>query len=230
MTEAHRPEPDVLPPEPGGALSVPPPVPQKKPGFLRRLFTSRKKQQAVAMQNGYLEMVDLIRAIRSHLDRQETVQTSVLSMSEKVPGALARQHEGHDDVQSSSAKNGMENNRRMTDSMGYLNNTIAADGRSQEGVFAAHHDLSTARALSEQLLREVDAPSERRMTALVIFFCRAVRRPWVSTSCGRAARGAGRNPRPAPVRAGRSERPAPVPSCARRGIRRPRRGGRRGET
>jgi hypothetical protein len=43
-------------------------VPQKKPGFLRRLFTSRKKQQAVAMQNGYLEMVDLIRAIRSHLD------------------------------------------------------------------------------------------------------------------------------------------------------------------
>ena len=29
MTEAHRPEPDVLPPEPGGALSVPPPVPQK---------------------------------------------------------------------------------------------------------------------------------------------------------------------------------------------------------
>ena len=85
---ADRPAPDVLPPElPDGALSVPPPVPPRKPGFLRRLFTSRRKQQAVAMQNGYLEMVDLIRAIRAHLDRQENVQTSVLAMLEKVPGA-----------------------------------------------------------------------------------------------------------------------------------------------
>ena len=58
----EKPEHDVLPPEPGGALSVPPPVPQKQPGFLRRLFMSRRKQQALAMQNGYLEMVDLIRA------------------------------------------------------------------------------------------------------------------------------------------------------------------------
>ena len=32
------PEHDVLPPESGGAFSVPPPVPQKKPGLLRRLL------------------------------------------------------------------------------------------------------------------------------------------------------------------------------------------------
>ena len=173
MTEAHRPEPDVLPPEPGGALSVPPPVPQKKPGFLRRLFTSRKKQQAVAMQNGYLEMVDLIRAIRSHLDRQETVQTSVLTMLEKVPGAMDRQHEVMTMFQQ-QLENGMENNRRLTDSMGNLNNTLAAMDESQKASSRTITDLIHRSRESEQLLREVMRRSERRMTALVVFFFLAV--------------------------------------------------------
>ena len=166
-------ESDVLPPESGGALSVPPPVPQKKPGFLRRLFTSRKKQQAVAMQNGYLEMVDLIRAIRSHLDRQETVQTSVLTMLEKVPGAMDRQHEVMT-MFKQQLENGMENNRRLTDSMGNLNNTLAAMDESQKASSRTITDLIHRSRESEQLLREVMRRSERRMTALVIFFFLAV--------------------------------------------------------
>lgn len=166
-------EHDVLPPEPGGALSVPPPVPQKKPGFLRRLFTSRKKQQAVAMQNGYLEMVDLIRAIRSHLDRQENVQTSVLTMLEKVPGAMDRQHEVMT-MFKQQLENGMENNRRLTDSMGNLNNTLSAMDESQKASSRTITDLIHRSRESEQLLREVMRRSERRMTALVVFFFLAV--------------------------------------------------------
>ena len=169
MTEAHRPEPDVLPPEPGGALSVPPPVPQKKPGFLRRLFTSRKKQQAVAMQNGYLEMVDLIRAIRSHLDRQDNLQTSVLTMLEKVPGAMDRQHEVMT-MFKQQLENGMENNRRLTDSMGNLNNTLAAMDESQKASSRTVTDLIHRSRESEQLLREVMRRAERRMTILLAFF------------------------------------------------------------
>lgn len=168
-----RPESDVLPPESGGAFSVPPPVPQKRPGFLRRLFTSRKKQQAVAMQNGYLEMVDLIRAIRSHLDRQETVQTSVLTMLEKVPGAMDRQHEVMT-MFKQQLENGMENNRRLTDSMGNLNNTLAAMDESQKASSRTVTDLIHRSRESEQLLREVMRRSERRMTALVVFFFLAV--------------------------------------------------------
>ncbi len=167
------PEHDVLPPESGGALSVPPPVPQKKPGFLRRLFTSRKKQQAVAMQNGYLEMVDLIRAIRSHLDRQENVQTSVLAMLEKVPDAMDRQHEVMS-LFKQQLENGMENNRRLTDSMGNLNNTLSAMDESQKASSRTITDLIHRSRESEQLLREVMRRSERRMTALVIFFFLAV--------------------------------------------------------
>ena len=167
------PEHDVLPPESAGAFSVPPPVPQKKPGFLRRLFTSRRKQQAVAMQNGYLEMVDLIRAIRSHLDRQETLQTGVLSMLEKVPGAMDRQHEVMT-MFKQQLENGMENNRRLTDSMGNLNNTLAAMDESQKASSRTITDLIHRSRESEQLLREVMRRSERRMTALVIFFFLAV--------------------------------------------------------
>ena len=167
------PEHDVLPPESGGAFAIPPPVPQKKPGFLRRLFTSRKKQQAVAMQNGYLEMVDLIRAIRSHLDRQENVQTSVLTMLEKVPGAMDRQHEVMT-MFKQQLENGMENNRRLTDSMGNLNNTLAAMDESQKASSRTITDLIHRSRESEQLLREVMRRSERRMTALVLFFFLAV--------------------------------------------------------
>ena len=206
---AARPEPDVLPPEPGGALSVPPPVPQKKPGFLRRLFTSRKKQQTAAMQHGYLEMVDLIRAIRSHLDRQETVQTRVLAMLEKVPGAMDRQHEVMT-MFKQQLENGMENNRRLTDSMGNLNNTLSAMDESQKASSRTITDLIHRSRESEQLLREVMRRSERRMTALVIFFFLAVvalgfyfvrfpRRPAVSRPAAPAAAAVVAVPAPAPA-------------------------------
>ena len=211
MTAVQRPEPDVLPPEPGGALSVPPPVPQKKPGFLRRLFTSRKKQQAVAMQNGYLEMVDLIRAIRSHLDRQETVQTSVLTMLEKVPGAMDRQHEVMT-MFKQQLENGMENNRRLTDSMGNLNNTLAAMDESQKASSRTITDLIHRSRESEQLLREVMRRSERRMTALVVFFFLAVVALgfYFVRGAGRAAPAPAAESAPAVV----AEQPAPAPVAA----------------
>ncbi len=213
---AARPEPDVLPPEPGGALSVPPPVPQKKPGFLRRLFTSRKKQQTAAMQHGYLEMVDLIRAIRSHLDRQETVQTRVLAMLEKVPGAMDRQHEVMT-MFKQQLENGMENNRRLTDSMGNLNNTLSAMDESQKASSRTITDLIHRSRESEQLLREVMRRSERRMTALVIFFFLAVvalgiyfvrfpRRPAAPRPAAPAAAAVAAAPAPAPAPA--AEKPA----------------------
>ena len=168
-----HPEPDLLPPAPAGALSVPPPVPQAKPGFLRRLFTSRKKQQAVAIQNGYLEMVDLIRAIRSHLDRQENVQTSVLSMLEKVPEVMERQHEVMS-IFKQQLENGMENNRRLTDSMGNLNNTLASMDESQRASSRTVTDLIHRSRESELLLREVMRRAERRMTVLLVLFFLAV--------------------------------------------------------
>ena len=164
-----RPESDLLPPETPGMFSVPPPVPQKQPGFLRRLFTSRKKQQAVAIQNGYLEMVDLIRAIRSHLDRQENVQTSLLSMLEKVPDVMDRQQEVMT-IFKQQLENGMENNRRLTDSMGNLNNTLASMDESQRASSRTVTDLIHRSRESEQLLREVMRRAERRMTILLVVF------------------------------------------------------------
>ena len=211
MTEAHRPEPDVLPPEPGGALSVPPPVPQKKPGFLRRLFTSRKKQQAVAMQNGYLEMVDLIRAIRSHLDRQENVQTSVLAMLEKVPGAMDRQHEVMS-MFKQQLENGMENNRRLTESMGNLNNTIAAMHESQKASSRMITDLIHRSRESEQLLREVMRRAERRMTILLAFFVLVV--VGLGLYFGRGRLGAAPPPAPEPVPAPAALSPSAPPPAA----------------
>ena len=163
---------ETLPPDSSGthgSLSVPPPVPQKAPGFFGRLFMSRQKQQAIAVQNGYLEMVDLIRAIRSHLDRQETVQTRVLTMLEKVPDAMDRQHE----VMSLFKKqldNNIENDRRLTESMGQLSGTLGAMNDTQKASSRTITDLITRSRESEQLLREVMRRAERRMALLIAFF------------------------------------------------------------
>ncbi len=198
------PEPDILPPAtPSGALSVPPPVPQKQPGFLRRLFMTRKKQQAIAVQNGYLEMVDLIRAIRSHLDRQESVQTRVLAMLEKVPDAMDRQHEVMA-MFKQQLETGMENNRRLTDSMGNLNHTLAAMDESQRASSRTITDLIHRSRESEQLLREVMRRAERRMTILLAAFVLIV--VGLALYFGRGQIFAGKTPE--------SESPAPVSETA----------------
>lgn len=147
----------------------PPPVPESKPGFLKRLFTSRRKTQAMAVQNGYLEMVDLIRAIRSHLDRQETVQTTVLALLEKVPSAMDRQN----DVMGlfkQQLENNLAKDQQLTDSMSHLNQTLSAMDESQRASSHTITDLIHRSRESEQLLREVMRRAERRMTILLVFF------------------------------------------------------------
>jgi len=161
-------ESELMPPE-NGALSVPPPVPQKKPGFLRRLFTSRKRQEAVAIQNGYLEMVDLIRSIRTHLDRQETVQTRVLDMLEKVPDTMDRQHEVMT-LFKQQLEGNLENDKLLAESMGQLNGTLSGIDESQKASTRTVTDLIHRSRESEQLLREVMRRAERRMTILLVFF------------------------------------------------------------
>lgn len=158
---------DIL--EPQGAMTVPPPVPRREPGFFRRLFMSRRKRQSLAVQNGYLEMVDLIRAIRSHLDRQETVQTRVLTMLEKVPDTMERQHEVMS-LFKQQLENSMENDRRLTDSMGRLSGTLDTMNDSQKASSRTITDLIGRSRETEQLLREVMRRAERRMTFLIVFF------------------------------------------------------------
>ena len=193
-----------------GALSVPPPVPQDRPGFFRRLFSSRKKQQALAVQNGYLEMVDLIRAIRSHLDRQETVQTHVLSMLEKVPETMDRQHEVLA-VFKQQLDNNMENDRRLTDSMGRLSGTLEAINESSKSSSRTIADLIARSRESEQLLREVMRRSERRMAMLIAFFALLV----LGTGYYLVHWKAAEAPPPAPAAAAApAEVPAPDPVAA----------------
>ena len=170
MTDTPTPEviPDILPPESNQSLTSPPPVPSKARPVAPHLHLAQK-QQAVAMQNGYLEMVDLIRAIRSHLDRQETMQSRVMTMLEKVPDTMERQQEVMY-LFKQHVESGMENNRRLTDSMGNLNNTLASMDEAHRASSRTVTDLIHRSRESEQLLREVMRRSERRMTALLIVF------------------------------------------------------------
>lgn len=147
----------------------PPPVPERKPSFWSRLFSSRKKQQALAVQNGYLEMLDLIRTIRAHLDRQETVQTTVLSLLEKVPDAMQQQS----DVMSlfrQQLQNNLAHDQQLSDGISRLNDTLASMDSSQKSSARTVSDLINRSRESEQLLREVMRRSERRTAALLLVF------------------------------------------------------------
>jgi len=170
-TESNAPNPvsslpDVVPASPPARDVEPPPLPAvKKAGFFRRLFTSRRKQQ-VAIQNGYAEIVDLVRSIRAHLDRQEMVQTRVLQMIEKVPDTMERQHEIMTLFQQ-QLETGVEHDRRLTDSMDHLTSTLTAMDESHRGASRTIADLIGRSRETEQLLREVMRRAERRMAILL---------------------------------------------------------------
>lgn len=174
MTEQHQPPaasadtPEVLPPASPALATLPPLPPEpKKPGFLKRLFTSKKRQQSIAMQNGYMEMVDLIRSIRSHLNRQEEVQSRVLNMLEKVPDTVERHHEVMT-LFKQQLETGIEHDQRLTESMDHLTTTLTAMDESHRGASRTITDLISRSRETEQLLKEVMRRAERRMTILLV--------------------------------------------------------------
>lgn len=160
--------PDILPPVPSDRdPATPPPVPAKKPSFWRRLFTSKRREQALAMQNGVGEMVELIRAIRAHLDRQEIVQSHALSLFEKLPQSLDQQHELMGLLKEQvDAK--IASDKELTESMAKLSGTLASIDETQKASSKTVTDMINRSRESEQLLREVIRRSERRMTIMIL--------------------------------------------------------------
>lgn len=156
----------ILPPS---TEAAPPPLPGRQPGFFKRLFMSKKKQQALAVQNGYMEIVDLVRAMRSHLDHQQTVQTQVLSLLNQVPDAMERSQEVMTLLKEQIA-HGSEHNQKLTESMGQLSTTLSALDESQRGSSRTIADLIHRSRESEALLREVMRRSERRTTCFLVLF------------------------------------------------------------
>ena len=167
MTEIIQ--PDVLP---AASTPVPPPVPPKKEGFLRRLFFRRR--QAVAMETGYLEVVDLARAIRAHLERQEAVQNHLLGLLAKVPETLDRQNEVmglfKDQLQSTLA-----HDQTLSEGLAGLTRTLTSIDETQKASSKTVTDMIQRSHESEQLLREVMRRSERRMTLVLVLFLAACR-------------------------------------------------------
>ena len=161
--------PDILPPsnDDTPAPATPPPVPARKMPFWKRLFVSKRREQALAMQNGYVEMLDLIRAIREHLDRQEIVQAHTISLFEKLPQSLLQQQDILNLLQS-QLENKIASDKSLTESMSRLTNTLSSIDESQKASSKTVTDMINRSRESEQLLREVIRRSERRMTIMIV--------------------------------------------------------------
>ena len=70
--------------------SEPCPAPEK-PGRLIHWPGSRRDRQLAALQEGYVEMLGLMRGIREHLEKQQGVQEKMVQVLTRLPESQGRQ-------------------------------------------------------------------------------------------------------------------------------------------
>jgi hypothetical protein len=136
--------------------------PLRRDSWWRRILPhSRKKRQMAALQNGYMEMLEMMRAVREHLDRQARVQERMADVVDRLPGALTGVEKlGRAAEEQVGVLQGLreqmattaEHDRRMVESMADFNKTLAVMNE-------------TSRASADMVRR-----SERRMSLAFALF------------------------------------------------------------
>ena len=143
-------QPDVLPPE---TNDTPPPMPPQKVSFWRKLWPLRRRQP-VPMGQGGVEVLELVRAIREHLDRQAVVQAHVSEMLSRLPEALERQNEVmglfREHLADSSARD-----KTLTDGLSQLSKTLNSMEETQKVSSRAVTDMMQRARETEDLLGDV---------------------------------------------------------------------------
>lgn len=149
-----------------------------KPGWWQRWRNpSRQERQLASLQSGYFEMIDLVRSIRDHLDRQQNVQSKVVEVLAKVPEALdgmktlnaaANQQVEVLNVLRQQVESSVAHDRQLVDSMNRFNHTLTSMDETSRRSSSTISDLIARSRESEQLLRDVLRRSERRVMTLVL--------------------------------------------------------------
>jgi hypothetical protein len=165
----------------GPALSPSkPPPPAKSRGWLARWRPGSKRDRQIAwLQAGYHEMLELMRGIRAHLDRQEDVQHKMVEALEHLPGSLdglksvGRAAEQQVEVLGllrEQIEAGVRHDAELVDSMNRFNETLGVLDNTSRASGRTVADLVEKAQSSEHLLREVIERSERRFLFISLTF------------------------------------------------------------
>ncbi len=166
----RQPSGDYVPVEPDSSAGSPEPA-QEKSGRIIRWPGSRRDRQLAALQEGYVEMLGLMRGIREHLEKQQGVQEKMVHVLDRLPESMdglknvGRAAEQQVEVMSLLRKqieSGATHDQQLIDSMNRFNQTLSVMDQTSRTSGRAVEQLIGKSADSEKMLREAMERSERR--------------------------------------------------------------------
>ncbi len=140
---------------------------------------SKKEQQLATLQAGYREMLELVKAIRSNLDKQSDVQERMTSVLEKLPTSLDHLKEvtraADQQVEvlgmlRQQLDNSIMHDEKLTESMKNFNETLGLMNNTSRQTSTMINTFADKSSQSEKSLQEMVKQSERRIIGLAIFF------------------------------------------------------------
>ncbi|HOW98653.1 MAG TPA: hypothetical protein P5567_10780 [Kiritimatiellia bacterium] len=174
----RRPSEEYLPVSPesdvGEAAAAP-----AKPGRLIHWPVSRRDRQLAALQEGYVEMLGLMRGIREHLEKQQGVQEKMVQVLDRLPDSMdglknvGRAAEQQVEVMSLLRKqieSGATHDQQLIDSMNRFNQTLGVMDQTSRSSGRAVEQLIVKAADSEKMLRDAMERSERRFMIVTAVF------------------------------------------------------------
>lgn len=225
---SHQPSGDYVPVEPDDSPAGHEPAPEKT-GRLIRWPGSRRDRQLAALQEGYVEMLGLMRGIREHLEKQQGVQEKMVQVLGRLPESMdglknvGRAAEQQVEVMSLLRKqieSGATHDQQLVDSMNRFNQTLSVMDQTSRTSGRAVEQLIGKSADSEKMLREAMERSERRFMIVTGVFAvvavLAAGAVMFLVWAGRASAPA--DPPPAPVAAAEAASSTGMPPAAAEGL------------
>ena len=148
-------------------------------GRLMRWPVSKRDRQIAGLQAGYTEMLDLVRGLREHLERQQQVQEKMVQVLDRLPdsidglknvGKAAEQQVEVLSLLRNQIEAGTRHDQQLVDSMKQFNQTLSVMDETSRHSGRAVNQLVEKAAESERTLREAMERSERRFLVALGFF------------------------------------------------------------
>ncbi|MBU1693377.1 MAG: hypothetical protein KKC51_05370 [Verrucomicrobia bacterium] len=163
---------DYLPVTPDSTTgeSEPGPAPEKSARLIH-WPGSRRDRQLAALQQGYVEMLGLMRGIREHLEKQQGVQEKMVQVLDRLPDSMdglknvGRAAEQQVEVMSllrQQIEAGVSHDQQLVESMNRFNQTLSVMDQTSRTSGRAVEQLIGKASDSEKMLRDTMEHSERR--------------------------------------------------------------------
>ena len=135
-----------------------------KPSILARVTGNAKREQSVnQLQEGFTEVVDLIRTVRVHLDQQADRSDRLLSLMENLPGALEAIPEASRNqsrMAESMASHADQQNKAITRLNETLGSMATASEHQSQVMGVLQQQIESSRRTDEQLLGSFSAVNQ----------------------------------------------------------------------